>query len=154
MTLLELLGKMIAAPEMAMLPQQNRLTSVSVGPGYLRFELGTYSYRYGISDPANDLLELIADEGLDGLLPIARRLLRVPLVIRDRRPTREEVERAMVDGRAYFLHSGHGRMRLLWYDADRHGGVPKLNDEGFPAPGEVWRAINPDGSPVMVVEEV
>lgn len=91
----------------------------------------------------------------------------LPTVIRDRRPTREEVEGAMVEGVSRWLHSwladGRHHIELIDYRPGdervtqqtyyrgnilRHQLDP--SNLGKPAPGEIWRPIGPDGAGLRI----
>lgn len=82
-----------------------------------------------------------------------------PPVIRDRRPTKEEVESAMDGEHSRWILAVEGWVMVYLYQPYPDIGCilyPAMNDlapveaDGRDAPGHVWRPLAPDGSPMRL----
>lgn len=158
MTPLELLCRLMIEGERRGLPRLERIVSVEalssgdvrfVGPVTIGGTIG--AWRVTPDETVVDVVRLL--KPLPALHSMAREILRVPLVVRDRRPTREEEGqashwfRSWNGGPSVYTSHSDGRM----YPESEEAGV--VLADGSSTPGEVWTALNPDGSPVMVEGE-
>lgn len=87
----------------------------------------------------------------------------LPTVIRDRRPTREEVHAASIGGVSLWLATVPwlAMPRTCWATTANpvtflgvHNNRRSVSLDGSPAPGETWRPIGPDGEPLTLNVEV
>lgn len=87
----------------------------------------------------------------------------LPTVIRNRRPTREEVHAASIGGVSLWLATVPwlAMPRTCWATTANpvtflgvHDNRRSVSLDGSRAPGEVWRPIGPDGEPMTLKVEV
>lgn len=88
-------------------------------------------------------------------------MTKIPLVVRDKRPTREEAGSVWAQDGSFLLKRPDAILSLMTLECQTSSppsfmATDDLEDfrmDGSAALGEVWRAVGPDGAPIMVEVE-